>query len=196
MYRTAGIGRPADMQFGPFYSAYDRRSAVYFKRFTEAGWEKEKVAFAAEQARLADLAARSVDVMHLGEMQPERDHALASDISYPVVYRGRNGRDARSGGFFEFKMKVKPGPLMLEATYWGDERKRAFDILVDGRKIATQELEALKPGQFIDIDYPVPETLTRGKSSVTIRFQPHTGHTAGPVFGVRLFTPKAAANSA
>ena len=196
MYRTVGTGRPADMQFGPFYSAYDRRSAVYFKRFTEAGWEKEKVAFAAEQARLADLAARSVDVMHLGEMQPERDHALTSDISYPVVYRGRNGRDARSGGFFEFKMKGKPGPRMREATYWGDERKRAFDILVDGQKIATQELEALKPGQFIDIDYPVPETLTRGKSSVTIRFQPHTGHTAGPVFGVRLFTPKAAANSA
>ena len=189
VYRTAGLGRPADMQFAPFYRAYDRRSAVYFKRFTEAGWEKEKVAFAAEQARLADLAARSVDVMHLGEMQPERDHNLSSDISYPVVYRGRNGRDARSGGFFQFAMKVKPGPLVLEATYWGDERKRAFDILVDGQKIATQELEAIKPGQFIDIDYPVPEALTRGKASVIVRFQPHTGHTAGPVFGVRLFTP-------
>lgn len=189
VYRTEGLGRPADMRFAPFYSAYDRRSAVYFKRFTDAGWEKEKVAFAAEQARLADLAARSVDVMHLGEMQPERDHGLTSDISYPVVYRGRNGRDARSGGFFQFSMKVKPGPLVLEATYWGDERKRAFDILIDGQKIATQELEALKPGQFIDIDYPVPEALTRGKASVVVRFQPHTGHTAGPVFGVRLFTP-------
>ena len=189
VYRTEGLGRPADMRFAPFYSAYDRRSAVYFKRFTDAGWEKEKVAFAAEQARLADLAARSVDVMHLGEMQPERDHGLTSDISYPVVYRGRNGRDARSGGFFQFSMKVKPGPLVLEATYWGDERKRAFDILIDGQKIATQELEALKPGQFIDIDYPVPEALTHGKASVVVRFQPHTGHTAGPVFGVRLFTP-------
>jgi hypothetical protein len=189
VYRTAGLGRPADMEFGPFYRAYDRRSAVYFKRFTEAGWEKEKVAFAAEQARLADLARRSVDVMHLGEMQPERDHNLTSDISYPVVYRGRNGRDARSGGFFQFAMKVKPGPLVLEATYWGDERKRAFDILIDGQKIATQELEAIKPGQFIDIDYPVPEALTRGKASVIVRFQPHTGHSAGPVFGVRLFTP-------
>ena len=189
VYRTQGLGRPADMQFGPFYRAYQRRSAVYFKRFTDAQWEKEKIAFAAEQARLADLAARSVDVMHLGEMQPERDHGLSSEISYPVVYRGRNGRDARTGGFFQFNMKVKPGPLVLEATYWGDERKRAFDILVDGQKIATQELEALKPGQFIDVDYPVPEALTRGKASVTIRFQPHTGHTAGPVFGVRLFTP-------
>ena len=78
---------------------------------------------------------------------------------------------------------------MLEATYWGDERKRAFDILVDGTVIATQQLEALKPGEFVDIDYPVPEALTRGKASVTVRFQPHAGHTAGPVFGVRLFTP-------
>ena len=94
VYQTLGLGRPADMRFGPFYKAYDRRSAVYFKRFTDAGWETEKVAFAAEQARLADLAARSVDVMHLGEMQPEHDHGLTSAISYPVVYRGRNGRDA------------------------------------------------------------------------------------------------------
>jgi len=189
VYRTQGLGRPSDMRFRPFYSAYDRRSAVYFKRFTDAGWETEKVAFAAEQARLADLAARSVDVMHLGEMQPEHDHRLTSDISYPVVYRGRNGRDARSGGFFQFVMKTKPGPLVLEATYWGDERKRAFDILIDDQIVATQQLEALKPGQFVDVDYAVPEALTRGGASVTVRFQPHPGHTAGPVFGVRLFTP-------
>ncbi|HET8611270.1 MAG TPA: beta-L-arabinofuranosidase domain-containing protein [Sphingomonas sp.] len=195
LFQTQGVGRPGDMRFGPFYRNYERRSAVYFKRFTDAGWEKEKVAFAAEQARLADLAARSVDVMHLGEMQPERDHDLTSDISYPVVYRGRNGRDARSGGFFQFRMKAKPGPLVLEATYWGDERNRLFDILVDGKKIATQTLDSLKPGEFVDVDYPVPEALTRGKSSVTVRFQPHEGHSAGPVFGVRLFTPKAAAGS-
>jgi hypothetical protein len=193
VYRTAGLGRPADLDFRPFFNAYDRRSAVYFKRFTDAQWETEKVAFAAEQARLADLAARSVDVMHLGEMQPEHDHGLTSAISNPVVYRGRNGRDARTGGFFQFTMKTRPGPLVLEATYWGEERNRAFDILVDGQPIATQVLEAEQPGAFVEKDYPVPEALTRGKSAITVRFQPHPGHTAGPVFGVRLFTPKAGA---
>jgi hypothetical protein len=49
--------------------------------------------------------------MHLGEMQPERDHELNSAISYPVAYRGKNGRDARTGGFFEFKAKVVDEPL-------------------------------------------------------------------------------------
>lgn len=189
-YRTTGIGRPGDMRFGPFYKNYERRSAVYFRRFTDAGWAEAQVAYAAEQARLKDLAARSVDVMHLGEMQPERDHELKSDISYPVVYRGRNGRDARTGGFFEFRMKVRPGPLVLQATYWGDERKRKFHILVDGTRIASQELQANKPGEFFDVDYAIPEALTRGKASIVVRFDPEPGATAGPAFGVRIFTPK------
>lgn len=103
--------------------------------------------------------------MHLGEMQPERDHELTSEISYPVSYRGRNGRDARSGGFFEFKMKVKPGPLLLQASYWGSERSRVFDILVDNVKIATQKLDNDAAGKFFDVDYPLPEALTRARAA-------------------------------
>jgi len=187
-YVARGIMRPADLTFAPFYSQYERRSAVYFRRFTEDAWKTEEAAFLAEQARLKDISARSVDVMHLGEMQPERDHNLTSEISYPVAYRNRNGRDARSGGFFEFDMKVRPGPLILQATYWGEERKRQFDILVDGVKIATQVLAADYPGKFFDVEYPLPEALTQGKAKVRVRFAPPERNTAGPVFGVRVFT--------
>ncbi|WP_136162712.1 glycoside hydrolase family 127 protein [Sphingomonas flavalba] len=193
-YRSVGIGRPGDMQFGPFYKNYHRRSAVYFRRFDDAQWAKEEVAFAAEQARLNELAARSVDVMHLGEMQPERDHELKSEISYPVTYRGRHGRDARTGGFFAFRMKTRPGPLTLQATYWADERARLFHILVDGKRIASQRLRPDKP-VFFDVDYPIPEELTRGKTSIEIRFEPEPGNTAGPVYGCRLFTPAPAQRS-
>ncbi|MCJ2183578.1 glycoside hydrolase family 127 protein [Novosphingobium sp. 1949] len=191
-YQTSGIVRPGDRMFVPFYSQYERRSAVYFKRFSEAGWKAEEAAYLAEQARQKDIAARSIDVMHLGEMQPERDHDLTSEISYPAAYRGRNGRDARSGGYFEFTMKVKPGPLLLSATYWGSERARVFDILVDGHKLVTQTLNADQPGKFFDVDYPIPEAMTKGKASVRVRFVPHDRSSAGPVFGVRVFTAKPA----
>lgn len=189
-YATRGIVRPGDRNFVPFYSQYERRSAVYFKRFSEAQWKQEETAFLAEQARQKDIAARSIDIMHLGEMQPERDHNLVSEVSYPVAYRGRNGRDARSGGYFEFSMKVVPGPLLLQASYWGSERGRVFDILVDDVKIATQELGEDRPGKFFDVEYPLPEALTKGKKSVRVRFLPHDRSSAGPVFGVRLFTAK------
>lgn len=189
-YRTQGVVRPADLTFVPFYQQYNRRSAVYFKRFTEVAWKQEQTSFLAEQARQRDIAGRSVDVVHLGEMQPEHDHGLISEISYPLTYRGRQGRDARSGGYFEFTMKTKPGPLVLQATYWGDERGQNFDILVDNVVLATQELKANQPGRFFDVDYPLPAALTEGKASIKVRFVPHNRSTAGPVFGVLLFTAK------
>ena len=189
-YETHGVIRPADLTFVPFYSQYERRSAVYFKRFNDEQWKAEQAAFLAEQEHLKDIAARSVDVMHLGEMQPERDHNLVSQISYPVVYRGRQGRDARAGGYFEFTMKTKPGPLVLMATYWGDERGNNFDILVDEVLVASQQLKDNKPGKFFEVEYPIPEALTKGKTSIRVKFVPHNRSTAGPVFGVTLFTQK------
>jgi DUF1680 family protein len=195
-YETKGVLRPADLTFVPFYSQYERRSAVYFKRFSEDQWKVEEADFIAMQAHQRDVAARSVDVMHLGEMQPERDHNLVSEISYPVTYRGRNGRDARSGGYFEFTMQTRPGQLVLMATYWGDERGQNFDILVDNVLLATQQLKNDKPGKFFDVEYPVPEALTKGKSKVRVRFVPHEHSAAGPVFDVRLFSQKPATQSA
>ena len=194
-YQTQGVVRPTDLTFVPFYSQYQRRSAVYFKRFSDDQWKVEEAVFVAEQARLRDIAARSVDVMHLGEMQPERDHNLVSETSYPVEYRGKQGRDARSGGYFEFTFHIKPGPLVLMATYWGSERGQNFDILVDNVLLATQQLKDNKPGKFFDVEYPVPEALTQGKSSIRVRFVPHDRSTAGPVFGVQLFTQKPSATA-
>ena len=195
-YRTSGMAKPADLSFAPFFQQRDRRTAVYFKRFTGDEWVVEQKAFAVEQARLRDIEQRSIDVMHLGEMQPERDHQLDAKLSFTTTYRGRHGRDARTDGHFQFRMKVRPGPLTLQATYWGEERNRLFDILVDGTKIATQKLDADHPGEFFDVLYAIPEALTRGKQAVTIRVQPAPGMTrAGPMFGARIFTPAVTART-
>jgi hypothetical protein len=187
-YETRGLVRPSDLKFVPFYRQFDRLSAVYFKRFSEKAWQAARLDFVAEQARLRDVDHRSVDVMHLGEMQPERDHNLMAERSYPVAYRGRNGRDARSGGFFEFDMRAIPGPLALEVSYWGEERSRDFDILVDKEFLATQHLGAEHPGEFFDVEYLLSQSLTQNKQRLRVRFVPHEGNTAGPVFGVRLLT--------
>lgn len=186
-FRTENAGRPDDMRLRPFYALRDRRTAVYFKRYAPAQWREAQTVFAAEAARLAALDARSSDLVRLGDAEDERRCNLASEISYAVVYRGRKGRDARSGGFFEFDMTVGPGAHVLQATYWGGERERTFYISVDGARIASETLEGEHPGAFIDIDYDIPPELTAGKSVVRIRFEPETGRSAGPAFGCRLF---------
>jgi DUF1680 family protein len=189
-FTASGVGRPGDLTFVPFYRQFDRRSAVYFQQFTAAGWRQQEVSFKADVARQKDIAARSIDIMYFGEMQPERDHDLESEQSWPVSYRGRNGRDVRSGGYMAFTLKTRPGPLVFQATYWGEDDDRNFDILVDDVKLASERLRGGTPGKFVNVDYPLPHALTRGKKSVRIRFVPHEGQTAGPVFGARLLAGK------
>lgn len=187
-FRTKGTGRPNELVFKPFYSQWERRTAVYFKRFTDAEWSEQEKLFAAEKARLKDLESRTVDLIILGDENSEKEHALVSKISYPVSYRRRKGRDARSEGFFEFTAKTSEKPLTIRASYWGEERKRTFHISIDGKRFATETLNAEKPGEFIDRDYKIPPELTKDKTSIVVRFEPEKGNTAGPVFGCRIFT--------
>ncbi|MGY4398933.1 DUF1680 family protein [Sphingomonas sp. UYAg733] len=196
-YRTTGVLRPEQLTFAPFFQQRQRRTAVYFRRFTETGWQANRAVYVAAEARRREVEARTVDLIHLGEMQQERDHKVESKESYPIAYRGRNGRDARKGGYIEFEMKARSGPLVLQASYWGDERPARFDILVDGTKVATQTLGGgASTLEFIDVDYPLPSELTEGKATLKVRFQPAAGESrCGPIYDVRVYVAQAAAKA-
>ena len=56
---------------------------------------------------------------------------------------------------------------------------------MNGEVIATENISGIKDGQFIDIQYIIPEKLTRGKNRITVMFKAHPQNMAGPVFGVR-----------
>lgn len=188
VFRTQSLVHPSDLTLRPFTFQHDNNTAVYFRCFSETDWQQEQVKFKAEQARSRELDARSTDVVRLGDADAERSHLLESKISYPVVYRGRPGRDARSGGFFECTMKGRPGLLVLQASYWGEERDRRFKILVDGTLVAREELSGANLSDFIERDYSIPPALTNEKAALRIRFEPETGFSAGPVFGLRLYS--------
>ena len=191
-FRTQGIGHPQDMTLTPFAFQYERNSAVYFQRFTPAGWKVEQAREAAALEAQKALDARSTDIVKLGDEKSEKAHGLHSDKSYAVVYRRHHGRDARAGGYMEFTMKTAPGPLTLQLTYWGEERNRHFRILANGQEIGEQKLTGDHPGTFFTCDYTVPEALTRGASQITVRIEPFAKVTAGPVFGARLLEAKGA----
>jgi len=187
VFRTTGVARPADVTLRPFAFQHERNTAVYFRRFTESAWQQEQAAREAERVRLEQRQAHAVDHVALGDAKAESDHSLQSEISNAVVYRGRPGRDARTGGYFEFTVKSTAGPLVLQATYWGEERDRRFSILIDGVPAAREELNGDGPMDFLDREYAIPAALTEGKPTLRIRFVPDPGVSAGPVFGLMLF---------
>ena len=185
-FRMAAINHPGTLQLSAFAFQHERRNAVYFRRYSAAGWQKEEEERAAEEQRQRALDARSSDMVVLGDAASEQAHGLSSHNSYPVVYRRRTGRDARAGGFLQFTLKTAPGPLSLELTYWGEERDRRFKILVDNQLVAEQSLSADHPGRFFTCDYPIAPQLTAGHATITVRIEPVARMRAGPVFGARL----------
>ncbi len=191
-FRTDGVGRPRDVRLAPFHRLHERRYTVYLDLFTEADWQRREAEIRAEQERQAALEARTVDVLQIGEMQPERDHNLRGERTSAGEAFGRKWRHATDGGWFAFDLKVRPGePHELLVTYWGGETgHRVFDILVNGEKLATQRLNQNAPGRFFDEVYPVPARLTEGRETIHVRFQAHPGAWAGGVFGVRLLQPE------
>jgi uncharacterized protein len=177
----------ATLPLKPFYSQYERRSAVYFPRLTEQQWQVEQKTRAAEKARIADLDRRSVDIINLGEPQSEKDHELQEGTSESVLYRGRTGRWSRGKTPFEFKVKSSSSqPLTLRATYWGKQHGSQFKVLVDGQQVGTETLDGNCPIAFIERAYSLPPEVTQGKQFVVIRFEPEANSGAGPVFGCRV----------
>ena len=187
VFHTRGVGRPSDVKLIPLYDIHRQRYTVYWKFLTQAEWQKVKAAREAVERRRKELEARTVDYV-APEPQLERAHNQKGERTYSGAAFGRRWRDARGGGWFSYEMKADPKqPLDLIVTYWGSDRgARVFDILVDGRKIATQTLNNLKPGKFVDVTYHIPSALTQGKEKVTVRFQAHPGRVAGGMFGCRL----------
>jgi DUF1680 family protein len=186
-FRTEGLGQPADVTLIPLYQMHHHRYNTYHTVYTPEGWEQQKAQVAAELAVQNALDARTVDQFLPGDQQSEADHHLADKNSNTGNFSGRSWRDANDG-WFSFTMKTDPAAsLALLCTYWGsDANNRSFEILVDGTQVGSQTLENNKPNAFFDVAYPIPATLTAGKTSITVKLQALPKMQAGGLFGCRI----------
>jgi DUF1680 family protein len=193
-FHLQNVGQPFDVELSPFYKNADNYYSVYWDFFTSKEWNARKDAYEAEKKRQKEIEANTIDIMRLGEMQPERDHNLkASENSYVSDAFGKTGREARRDGFFSFNIKVQPGVNnVLLCTYIGDDKDREFDIMIDGTVVATELLTGKEAGKFYDKEYAIPAGLINNKQSINIRIQSKNGKTAGRIFGCRII--KAADN--
>ncbi len=192
VFSEPGEQKRESMTLVPFYQVYKNKYEVYWDQYTPAQWQSRENEQAAELEKRRQIDARTVDSVNPGEEQNERDHNERGEKSNSGDFGDHFYRDAAEGGWFSWDLKTLPdAPQELVLTYWGEDRGRNFDILVDGKKLATERLTASHPGVYFDQAYPLPAELTKGKEKITVRIQ-SSNTWAGGVFGVRVM--KAAQN--
>ncbi|MCK8494920.1 glycoside hydrolase family 127 protein [Spirosoma sp. RP8] len=170
-FETSQTGDGRTVGLKPFYDLQSNYYTVYWDVFTPESWKDQQAVYEQKRREAADLERRTIDLLRLGEMQPERDHTLTGDKLETGEDHTRKFRVANNGGFMTFTMKTDPNAKnTLIATYWGmDNRGRQFSVLVDDKEIASEDLNKYKASRFYDISYPIPPALTAGKTSVTIK---------------------------
>jgi hypothetical protein len=133
--------------------------------------------------------------VQIGDAASESAHHLQNLRSFDGVAsydtdQPTHWRDARDGGWFSYDLKIKnDSPQILRCTYWGQEYgARTFDVLVDGKIIATTTLTDTGRAEFYNVDLPLDPQSLNGKKQVNVKLQAHPGNTAGGIFDLRILS--------
>lgn len=181
----------ASLVLEPFFRLHDCRYMMYWLSMTPEEYADYRQTVEETEQRKLLLDRRTVDAVAPGEQQPEADHLMKQENSSTGYFENEAWRDARDGGYFEYTLNTGGlKELTLLVRYWGNETTdpaRAFDILVDGEVLVEENISGRWNRQeHVDVEYPLPATMTDGKETITVTFRSRTGTVAGGIFNVRI----------
>jgi len=184
-FKAHDAGPATGIVFQPLYAVHHERYSAYWELANTAG-QTSPTAPAANSARKEDASA--LDRVITGDADSERAHDLSAEQSKTGRSADYAWRDAAPNGAFSYVLALPPAstPAALVCTYWGGDRDRTFDVVVNGVVVATQKLEGLQPGKTFEVAYPLPPESLAGQQNVTVRFQGTGQGRVGGLLGLRL----------
>jgi hypothetical protein len=188
MARVPGLADARDVALTPFYRTHRRSYSVYVDLLTPDAYDAHLREL--EDARAAEARLEAATIARVvPDSASERDANYRSEPADRQVTRN-GGRAARGGtGWFSYDVAADANaPIDLVVTYRNDPGLPPllgpFDVLVDGERVA-QYAPNHDAIAFYDARYPVPESLTRGKPRVTVRFDAGASGRIIPIYSVR-----------
>ena len=186
--------KDASLLLQPFYEVHDARYMMYWMVLTDPSILER---LEKEQKEALALDEKTVDKVAPGEQQPEVDHKMKEENSTKGSANGEFYRDAGKcsggdGGLISYEFETNSeDSLSLMVRYWGNEGcTRTFDISIDDEKLTTETISnRWKKDEFVNVTYPIPDKMIKGKKVVRISFSASSGMVGG-IYGVRLLRNK------
>ncbi len=183
-FKAHDAGPATGIVFQPLYAVHHERYSAYWELANTAG-QASPSAPVEDSARKEDASA--VDRVIIGDDASERAHDLSAERSETGRVADHAWRDAAPNGAFSYVLALPttPKPALI-CTYWGSDRDRSFDVVVNGVVVATQTLDGRYPGKTFEVAYALPPEALTGQQNLTIRFQGTGQGRVGGLLGLRL----------
>lgn len=188
-FKAHDAGPASGIVFQPLYAVHHERYSVYWQLAATAA-EAAPTALPAAAPIAGDASV--LDRVLIGDAASERAHDLSAEHSETGRVSEYTWRDAAPNGAFSYVLALPSDPKpTLICTYWGDDRDRTFDIVVNGVVVAAQTLDGRHPGKAFEVSYPLPPESLTGQQNLTVRFQGSGKGRVGGLLGLRLLlTPE------
>jgi DUF1680 family protein len=175
------------LELVPFFRVHDARYIVYWRLATPGQYEQVVHQLKEEEKAKLVLEQNTLDKVTAGEQQPEMDHAYQGEQTETGELEGRHWRDSQA--WFSYELRTRPGvPVDLLVTYGAQDRRRRFDILVNGKPIATVNVtgggESVLAQARYHIDQDILAQAEGGR--LTVRFQAQPNSRTARICEVRL----------
>lgn len=199
IFKTAPIAQPGNRSIvmKPFFAVHHVRYSVYWNIFNQSEYEKH---LKSEKSLAERLEAVTIDLVKPNEQQSEVNHNLRRTENCTGGYSGLVNcafREVRGEGFFSYDIDVGNGGNYLVLAYSTDDGEiwdvknsvyRIFDIVLDGKVLATETLERKMPVKMVHKFYPLPQEV---KGTVSLEFRSTApNHAAGTVYEIRVLSEK------
>ncbi len=181
----------ASFEMVPFNRIHFSRYEVYFPLYETRNDYERAYALQKDEIEENDLLERStIDRVRLESSDSEKEHCVDGVNTSTGDSYGCTWRHAEDGGYFMYRMAVVPDIEQSVCMKFirTDNGDRVFDLVVDGRVIAT--LDHCRPRNTPRLFYyetvPIPDELLASKSHITVKLHAKTGNMAGGVFDLRI----------
>lgn len=175
--------QPREITFRPFYKIINERYGLYWPVIPKGSDRQKELEARAEESRTVFTPdpGRVVDMVVIADEASEKEHGMTTEKGATGTHLNHKWRHAEVS--LSYTLRVLPDqPTSLRCVYWGADRDREFDVLVENQVIANVKLDGAAGTRFVPVEYPISEELTKGKEKVTVTFINKKGN-AGGFFG-------------
>ncbi|MCC8173870.1 MAG: glycoside hydrolase family 127 protein [Odoribacter sp.] len=142
----------------PFFTLHDARYIVYFPYTTREGLQTFQNLLQEQEQEKAALQARTIDIVYIGEQQPESDHFFQSENAEAGTSNNRHWR--RTKGWFQYELRnPEKESVNLSFTFYGEDETATFILEVNGENIGEHRINRQAGKGFYTINYKLPDSI-------------------------------------
>ena len=167
----------------PFYKLHNTRYVIYWPYTSLDNLPDVLDARKKKEAAAAMLETLTIDLISTGEQQPESDHQFKGESTVAGIFQERHFRTG--SGWFSYHLKdTESKANKLRITYYGAEKNRDFDILINNILLKTVKFDGTKGEKFFEEEYVLPDHLK--DRDMELKFVGRQNSPIANIFEIRL----------